>query len=101
MNIGLITISETVNPLCPCSLVVESSSKFFGTTIITQITIDNQKTLFYELQSIDENILHQSDNEIVKLLCNSKKINFQQNCSLLESAIKFILKSERLNESML
>ena len=60
------------------------------------------KTLFHELQSGDENILNQSDNEIVELLLDgSKKFNFQQNCSLLEFAIRFILKSEGFNRSML
>ena len=54
--------------------------------------IDVQKTIFHELQSADENILNDFDNEIVELLLYvSKKFNFQQNCSLLESAIKFIL----------
>ena len=64
--------------------------------------IDIHKTLFHELHSVDENISNQSDNETVELLLyDSKKFNFQRNCSLLESAIKFILKSEKLNGLML
>ena len=88
-------LRDRVNPLCSCSLEVESSSHFF---LHCHYHIDIWKTLFHELQSVDEKILNQYDNEIVKLLLyNSKKCNFQQNCSLLESAIKFILKSERFN----
>ena len=88
-----------MNPLCPCSLKIESSSHSF---LPCHYHIDINKTIFYELQSVDENILNQSDNEIVELLpYGSKKFNFQQNCSLLESAIKFILKSEKFNGSML
>ena len=88
-----------MNPLCPCSLEVESSSHFF---LHCHYHIDIRKTLFHELQSIDENILNQSDNEIMELLLyGSKKFNFQQNYSLLEFAIKFILKSERFNGSVL
>ena len=35
------------------------------------------------------------------LLYGSNKFNFQQHCSLLKSATKFILKSERFNGTML
>ena len=90
---------DCVNLLCHCSLEVESSSHFF---LHCHYQNDIRKTLFHELQSVDENILNHSDNVIVELLLYvSKKFNFQQNCSLLGSAIKFILKSERFNGSML
>ena len=71
---------DCVNLLCPFSLVVESSSYFF---LHCHYHIDIHKTLFHELQLVDETILNQSDNEIVELLLYSiKKFNFQQNCSL-------------------
>ena len=99
MEISLIKISETVNPLCPCSLEAESSSHFF---LHCHYHIDIWKTLFQELHSVDDNILNQSDYGILKLLLyGCTKLNFKQNCSLLESAIKFILKSERFNGSMI
>ena len=91
MNISLITISETSNSLCPCSWEVESPSHLF---LHCCYYIDVWKTLSHDLQSVDENILNQSDNEIVELLLY-KKFNFQQNFSLLEFTIKFILKLER------
>ena len=88
-----------MNPLCSFNLEVESSSHIF---LHCDCLIDIRKTFFNELQSVDENILNQSDNEIVELLLyGSKKFNFQQNCRLLEFAIKFILKSERFNGSIL
>ena len=90
---------DCVNPLCSCSLEVDFSSHFF---LHCYYHIDIRKTLSHELNSDDENILNQSDNEIVQiLLYGNKKCNLQQNCSLLESATKFILKSERFNGSML
>ena len=71
---------DSVNLLCPFSLVVESSSHFF---LHCHYHIDIHKTVFRELQLVDETILNQSDNEIVELLLYSiKKFNFQQNCSL-------------------
>ena len=77
--------TDCVNPLLPCSLEVESSSHFF---LHCHYHKDIRKTLFHELPLVDENILNQSDHEIVLLV-------------LLESAIKFILKSERFNGSIL
>ena len=48
------------------------------------------------------NILNQSDNETMELLLyGSKKFDFQQNCNLLDPAIRFILKSRRFNGRML
>ena len=83
---------DCVNPLCPCSLEVEPCHF----SLDYHYHIDLHRTLFHELQSVDGNILNQSDNETVELfLYGGKKFNFQQNCSLLESAIKLILKSEK------
>ena len=71
---------------------VEFYSHFF---LLFHYHIDIRKT-FHELQSVDENILNQSGNEIVQLyLYFSKKFNFQQSRSSLESAIEFTLKSEK------
>ena len=54
--------------------------------------IDIRKTLFNELQSVDENILNQSENDMVELLLYGRnKSKFQHNCSLLKSSIKLIL----------
>ena len=89
---------ECVNPLCSCSLQVESVSHFL---LHCHYFTDIRKTLFNELQSIDENILNQSNNETVELLLyGSNKFKFQQNCNILKS-IKFIIKSERFSGSLI
>ena len=90
---------ECVNPLCSCSLQVESVSHFF---LHCHYFTDIRKTLFNELQSVDENILNQSDNEMVELLLyGSNKFKFQQNCSILKPSIKFIIESERFSGSLI
>ena len=86
-------------PLIFHSKEAESSSYFFR---LYHNHIDIRKTFFHELQSLGENILNKCGNETVQLhLYSSKEFNFQQICSLLESAIEFTLKSERLNGSIL
>ena len=60
-----------------------------------------RKMCFNELQSVNENILNQSDNEMVELLLyGSNKCKFQQNYSILKS-VKFIIKSERFSGSFI
>ena len=87
-----------VNPLCSCSLEVESVFHFF---LRCHSFTDIRKTLFHELQLVDENILNQSDNETAELLLyGSGKFKLEQNCSILRSAIKFIIKSERFSGSI-
>ena len=84
---------ECVNPLCSCSLQVESVSQFFWHC---HYFPDIRKILFNELQSADKNILNQSNNEMVELLpYGSNKLKRQQNCSILKSSIKFIIQNRR------
>ena len=65
------------------------------------------QTLFYELYTIDENILNQSDNETVDLLLyGSNKFKFHLDCSIyiyiyISKSIKFMLKSERFIGSLI
>ena len=52
------------------------------------------ESLFHELESVDKNILNQSDTEIAELLLYGiSKFKLQQDCSILRSSIKFIIKS--------
>ena len=98
MNIGLIIISKTVNPLCSCSLEVEWVSHFL---LHCHYFTDIRKTRFRELRLVDENILNQSDNEIPEvLLYGSSKFKLEQNYSILRSSIKFIIKSEIFSGSI-
>ena len=86
---------DCINPLCSCSLEVESLSHFF---LHCHYFTDIRKTLFHELQLIDGNILNLSDNEKVELLLYGNcKFKFQQNYSILKSSIKFIVNSERFS----
>ena len=50
---------DCVNPLCPCSLEIDSPSHFFQHC---HYFTDIQKTLCNQLLSVDENILNQPDN---------------------------------------
>ena len=89
---------DCVNPLCSCSLEVESVSHFFLHCHYFTVI---RKTLFHELQSVDKNILNQSDNEIAELLFyGSAKFKLQQNCSILRPSIKLTIKSERFSGSI-
>ena len=95
---------DCVNPSCPCNLEVEAPSHFFlpFNYYICNYYIIICKTLFHELQSVDGDILNQSDKGIVELLLySSKKFKFRQNCSILMSAIRLIIKSEISNGSVL
>ena len=90
---------ECVNPSCSWSLQVESVSHFF---LHWHYFTDIRKTLLNELQSVDENISNQSDNEMVELLLyGNNKFKFQQNCSILKCSITFIIKSERFSGSLI
>ena len=98
-------LKECVNPLYFCSLQIESVSYLLLLLLLLlhcHYFRDIRKTLFNELQSVDENILNQSDHEMVELLLYfSIKFKFQQNCSILKSSIKFIIKSERSSGSLI
>ena len=89
---------DCVDALCYCSLEVKLVPHFF---LHCHYFTDIRKNLFHELQSVDKNFLKQSDNEIAELpLYGSSKFKLQQNCSILRSSIKFIIKSERFSGSI-
>ena len=89
---------DCVNPLCSCSLEIESPSHFFlhchCFTIICSTLLD-------DLKSIDLKIPSFPDSEIVELLLyGSPKFELNQNTKILSSSINFILNSERFNGSL-
>ena len=89
---------DCLNPLCSCSLEVESVSHFF---LHCHYYSNISSTLLNELQSIDINLLNQEDDIVVEaLLYGSTKFNNNQNFRLL-SSIDHILKSERFSGSIL
>ena len=90
---------DCLNPLCSCSLEVESVSHFFQHCYYYSNICS---TLLNELQSIDINLLNQEDDIVVEvLLYGSTKFNNNQNFRLLCSSIDHILKSERFSGSLL
>ena len=90
---------DCLNPLCSCSLEVESVFHFF---LHCHYYPNIRSTLLNKLQSIDINLLNQEDNIVVDvLLYGSTKFNNNQNFRLLISSLHYILKSERFSGSLL
>ena len=90
---------DCLNPLCSCSLEVESVSHFFQHCYYYSNICS---TLLNELQSIDINLLNQEDDIVVEvLLYGITKFNNIQNFRLLRSSIDYILKYERFIGSLL
>ena len=89
---------KCVNPLCSCSLEIESFSHFF---LHCHHFTNIGETLLDDLQSVDRNIPFFSDNELVDLLLyGSPHLNLNQNNKILSSSINFIIKSERFSGSL-
>ena len=87
-----------INPLCTCSLEIESLSRFF----LYCIHYDNIcSTLLNELKSLDGNFLKLSDTTLTNLtLYGSLQFNIKQNNFILNAVIKYVLESNRLNGSL-
>ena len=86
---------DCVNPLCFFSWKIETVPHF---VLHRHYFIDIWKTFFHELQSVDKNVLNQSDNEIVELLFyGRRKFKLKHYCSKVRSSIKFIIKSKRFS----
>ena len=87
-----------VNPLCTCSLEIESTSHFF----LHCIHYDNNcSTLLNELKCLDGNILKLSDTTLTNLiLYGGSQFNIKQNSFILNAVIKYILESNRFNGSL-
>ena len=74
-----------INPLCTCSLEVESISHF---SLHCLHYNDIRETLLNELKSIDENILKLSGNKLINLLLyGDSKFDSNENTKLLNAAI--------------
>ena len=90
---------DCLNPLCSCSLVVDSVSHFL---LHCQYYSNICSTLLNELQSIDTNLLNQEDDIVIEIiLYGSTKFNTNQNFRLLNSSIDDFLKSGRSSSSLL
>ena len=83
---------DTINPLCSCSLEIESTSHFF---LRCQNFITPRTNLMNELRKLDSNILNLDEISLTKMLlyCDSKYEN-NVNKKILAS-INFILSTKR------
>ena len=78
---------DCLNPLCSCSLEIESFSHFF----LHCHYYSNIRSTLNEIQSIDINLLNQEDDILVEVfLYRSTKFNNNQNFRLLSSSIDYI-----------
>ena len=105
LNLGLIHLNEhkfkhnfkqCENPLCTCSLQIESPSHFF---LHCHYFTDIRSTLLDDLKSMDVNILGFPDSEINFYAC--PKFDLNQNTKILSSSFSFILKFEIFHGSFL
>ena len=88
-----------VNPLCPCILEIESPFDFFQHCHYFTVM---WKIFFNEFLSVDKDSLNQCQNETANLfLYDNQKFKFQQNCRISKSSIRFIIKSEIFNLSII
>ena len=87
-----------VNPLCTCSLEIESTSHFF---LHCDHYNNIRSTLLNELKSLDGNILKLPDTTLTNLiLYGGSQFNIKQNTFILNAVIKYILESNRFNGSL-
>ena len=89
---------DCVNPLCSCSLEIESLSHLF---LQCHNFTNIRATLLVDLQSVDRSIISFPDNELVDLLLyGTPNFNLNQDNKILSSYISFIIKSERFSGSL-
>ena len=87
------SFQNCINPLCTCSLEVESTFHVF----LHCLHYNNiRETLLNDLKSVDENILKLSGNKLINLLLyGDSKFDSNKNTRLLNAAIKYIIDSGR------
>ena len=84
---------DTINPLCSCSLEIESTSHFF---LRCQNFITPRTNLMNELRKLDSNILNLDEISLTKLLLyGDSKYENNVNKKILLASINFILSTKR------
>ena len=90
---------DTINPLCSCSLEVESTSHYL---LRCPFYTDHRKILLDNLVEIIGTISNLSDDELVNLLLYGKEsYEMKVNASILKNTIVFIKSSERFDMPLL
>ena len=86
---------DCINPLCSCSLSVENNVHFFLHRHHFSL---QRQTLMNNIKSIDKDIIHASDSDLVNiLLFGSSKYQYHINSKTLSFSTDFILKTERFS----
>ena len=84
---------DCINPLCSCSLEVESTTHFF---LHCHNFVNIRNTLLNKLNSISCDISNCSDRSLTKLiLYGNPKFSFQQNSDIINASIEYIFNSKR------
>ena len=85
---------DCLNPLCSCSLKVESNIHSF---LHCQHFIQSRQTLLDSVTKI-VNISNLTDDALVNLLLyGSQTLNFEENSTIIKASIKYILSTERFS----
>ena len=91
--INLDNFQDTINPLCSCSLEIQSTSHFF---LRCQNFITPRTNLMNELRKLDSNILNLDEISLTKLLLyGDSKYENNVNKKILLASINFILSTKR------
>ena len=90
---------DTLNPLCDCSLNIESTEHFF----LHCLNFDEERQdLFNNLNDIDCNLVSLPSSELVSILLYGKaSFNNVSNFKILSSSISYILSTKRYDGNLL
>ena len=87
-----------INPLCTCSLEVESTAHFF---LHCRNYCEIRTKLFNDIKLIDENLFKLSEKQLADvLLYGFPKLDQYQNRKILESSMEYIIESKRFDRSL-
>ena len=87
-----------INPLCSCSLEVESIKHFF---LHCHHYTNIHKTFLNTVEMINESILNVNDDDLIKiLLFGNCKFSLERNLSIIKASINYIKNSKRFDKSL-
>ena len=99
LRLGLSHLHDCINPLCSCSLEVESTVHFF---LHCHNFVNIRNTLLNKLNSISLDISNYSDGSLTQLiLYGNPKFSFQQNSDIINTSTDYIINSKRFSFSLL
>ena len=90
---------DTINPLCSCSLEIESISHFF---LRSQNFITPRTNLMNEFRKLDFSILNLDEKSLTKLLLHGdSKFENKVNKKILLASINFVLSTRRFEGQLI